>query len=182
MSTWDLWKKGFEAWEQATAEYLDTVMRNEAGEAHGFGSLICRGEAEDPSDWTCEADCRKYDSPLVFEDGGHIWLIGRRNVTEDGCFDLGTEGLSHEEAFLQYSVAYWQEPKRCALWHVDPEALTVEHALDLPSAGDTCFPSILGSEGSYEVWNYSNDPALSELGWLEGQKGETNIYRQTLTW
>jgi hypothetical protein len=30
MSTWDLWKKGFEAWEQATAEYLDTVMRNEA--------------------------------------------------------------------------------------------------------------------------------------------------------
>ena len=25
---WDTWKKGFDAWEQATARYLDTVLRS----------------------------------------------------------------------------------------------------------------------------------------------------------
>jgi len=28
MSTWDVWKKGFDAWERATARYLDTVLRS----------------------------------------------------------------------------------------------------------------------------------------------------------
>jgi len=52
--------------------------------------------------------------------------------------------------------------------------------LDLPSAGDTCFPSILGQDGDFEVWNYSTDPNFPDTTWLEGQRGETNIYRQTL--
>jgi len=28
MNPWDMWKKGFEVWEKATADYLDNVMRN----------------------------------------------------------------------------------------------------------------------------------------------------------
>lgn len=28
MKGWDLWKKGFYAWEDATARHLETVMRN----------------------------------------------------------------------------------------------------------------------------------------------------------
>jgi len=28
--TWELWKKGFFAWEKATADYLETVMSNPA--------------------------------------------------------------------------------------------------------------------------------------------------------
>ena len=28
MSLWDTWKKGFDVWEQATARYLDTVLRS----------------------------------------------------------------------------------------------------------------------------------------------------------
>ncbi|HET6614235.1 MAG TPA: hypothetical protein VFG83_19685 [Kofleriaceae bacterium] len=30
MIGWDLWKKGFDAWERTTAQYLDKVMRNPA--------------------------------------------------------------------------------------------------------------------------------------------------------
>lgn len=28
--TWDLWKKGFFTWEKATAEYMETVLKNPA--------------------------------------------------------------------------------------------------------------------------------------------------------
>ncbi|HJN78389.1 MAG TPA: hypothetical protein QGF58_31050 [Myxococcota bacterium] len=160
---------------------LVAVVRNEAGDEEGFGSLICRGEAEAPTDWECRHDPKKYDSPLVFEDDGRIWLIGRRNVTDDGHFDLGRDDLDHDEAFLFYSASYWQEPKRCSLWEVHPLSLQVEWVLDLPSRGDTCFASILGEDGQYEVWNYTSDPEGPDLSWLEGQKGETWIYRQDLT-
>ena len=53
--------------------------------------------------------------------------------------------------------------------------------LDLPSAGDTCFLSILGEDGDFEVWNYTSDPDVPELGWLDGQQGPTMITRQRLT-
>ncbi|MCP4919745.1 MAG: hypothetical protein GY913_22825 [Proteobacteria bacterium] len=156
------------------------VARNEAGDADGFGSLICRGEADSDRDWTCNRDLKKYDSPLVFEDAGRIWLVGRRNVTESGHFDLQSEGMDHEDAFRFYSVDYWQHPKRCSLWEVDPDELVVSWVLDLPSAGDTCFASVLGGDGSYEVWNYSSDPDQPDTSWLDGQNGVTRIYRQTL--
>ena len=158
------------------------VIRNEAGDAEGFGSLVCRAEPQDLRDWECAHDPRKYDSPLVFEHSGSIWLIGRRNLTEDGAFDLGREDLDHDEAFLTYSFAYWNEAKRCSLWRVDGDTLTVDFVLDLPSRGDTCFASILpaGSD-SVDVYNYSSDPEGPDLSWIEGQGGETNIYRQRLT-
>ena len=28
MNPWEMWKKGFEAWERTTAEYLETVLKN----------------------------------------------------------------------------------------------------------------------------------------------------------
>lgn len=166
-----------------TDQALVAVIRNEAGDAEGFGSLVCSADLDAPEDWSCQHDCRKYDSPLMFSHAGEAWLIGRRNVTEDGCFDLGNDAseFSHGDLFLQYSVSYWQQPKRCTLWHVDDETLEVSHILDLPSAGDTCFPSVLGEDGAFEVWNYSTDPALPDTSWLEGQNGETNIYRQALS-
>ncbi len=30
MNAWEMWKKGFDAWEKTTAEYLDRVMKNSA--------------------------------------------------------------------------------------------------------------------------------------------------------
>ncbi len=158
------------------------VSRNEAGDETGFGSKICRAEAQDLGSWTCEADPRKYDSPLMFRRGEDIWLVGRRNVTETGAYDLGQEG-ELAELSAAYAIDYWQHPKRCSLWRVDPDALTVRFALDLPSRGDTCFPSIWGEEAETSViYNYSSPVDGPDLSWLEGQTGETRIYRTEINW
>ena len=162
------------------------VMRNEAGDADGFGSKVCTAEAGAWGHWTCAHDPKKYDSPLVFAHGGRIWLIGRRNLTDDGHYDLGMDDRSHAEQALAYQAAYWNERKRCSLWEVDPDTRAVSFVLDLAGRGDTCFASILPlSEDRYAVYNYSSpidaDGDGDDPVWLQGQLGETHIYRQVLT-
>lgn len=162
------------------------VLRNEAGEPGGFGSLICRGEPEDPAAWTCRHDPKKYDSPLVFAREGRIWLVGRRSLGGDGAYDLSVsdpsyDEMSAQEQALAYQAAWWGQPKRCSLWEVVPDTLEVRHALDLASKGDTCFASLLEEpDGTATLYNYSSDPEGPELSWLEGQMGDTWILRQRL--
>ncbi len=158
------------------------VTRNEGGSEDGsLGSRICRAEASSLGDWRCEDDPRKYDSPLVFYDDG-VWLVGRRNVTDDGHFDVAPDDLSPEQAWAYNQAAYWMTPKRCSLWKVDPHALTVELVLDLPSAGDTCFASEIDlGGGRHLLYNYSSPFEPGDISWLQGQNGETFIYRATLS-
>ena len=161
---------------------LVAVARNEEGDETGFGSKICRAEKASLGSWTCKSDPKKYDSPLVFRHGDGVYLIGRRNVTDTGNFDLMQTDKSLVEQRLAYQVAYWQTPKRCSLWQVDPEMLTVSFLLDLPSAGDTCFASELPiGPNEHLVYNYTSDPDRPELSWNEGQNGPTRIDRMTLT-
>ena len=189
--TWDDWVPGSGPVQVGGGSETDlaftpdgaviAVIRNEAGDADGWGSKICRGEPGALADWTCATDVRKYDSPLVFAHGGRIWLIGRRHLTETGAYDLERRDLDHSSQTLQYQAAYWNVPKRCSLWEVDPDALSVELVLDLPSRGDTCFASILPLGGDrYEVWNYSSPVDGPDVTWIEGQTGDTYIYKQTL--
>ena len=157
------------------------VVRNEAGDEDGWGSKICRGEPEQLGSWRCNTDLRKYDSPLVFAHDQRIWLIGRRNVTDTGAYDLQQRELDHNSQTLAYQAAYWGQPKRCSLWEVDPDSLRVELVLDLPSRGDTCFASVVPvGEDRFEVWNYSSPVDGPDVTWLEGQTGSTYIYKQTL--
>jgi len=159
---------------------LIAVGRNEAGDDDGFGSKICRAEADDLGNWQCETDRKKYDSPLVFSHGGHVYLIGRRNVTDTGYYDLG-HGAGLQDQFLDYQLDYWRRPKRCSLWEVDPEDLTVSLVLDLPSRGDTCFASILPLDANhYAVYNYTSPLDGDDLGWSDGQTGPTSIYSLVL--
>ncbi len=158
------------------------VTRNEAGDESGWGSNICRAEADSLGDWRCVNDPRKYDSPLMFRQGDKNYLVARRNVTEDGYYDLGYRDDGHVEQTLAYSAAYWGEPKRCSLWEVDDVSLEVSFILDLPSRGDTCFPSALDEGGGrWMVYNYSSPVDGPDLSWLEGQLGVTYIYRQRLS-
>ncbi len=158
------------------------VIRNEAGEDGLFGSFVCTAPADDLMAWTCDPDPLKYDSPLMFRASGRVWLVGRRNVTASGAYDLQLDGLEPQQEYLTYQLAYWQEPKRCALWEVDPATRTVAWALDLPSSGDTCFPDYLDlPDGSFELWNYTSPLDTPDLSWLEGQTGETAIYRIRLS-
>ena len=160
---------------------LVAVERDEAGSETGWGSRICRAEAGDWANWTCEGDAKKYDSPLVFQHGDAVYLIGRRNLTDTGHYDLNMDDLSPKDQTLQYELDYWQHPKRCSLWRVDEASLSVEFVLDLPSRGDTCFASaIQQSETEWLVYNYSSPVDGPDVSWLEGQQGETWIYRMVL--
>jgi len=157
------------------------VGRNELGDEDGWGSKICRAEADALGDWTCAVDPKKYDSPLVLRSGGRVWLIGRRNVTETGNYDLYMRDLEPHQQTLEYLVDYWGKPKRCSLWQVDPDALDVSFVLDLPSKGDTCFASALQEgEGEFTVYNYTSPLGGPDISWLEGQTDETWIYRVDL--
>ncbi len=156
------------------------VTRNEAGDETGWGSKICTAPADDLGNWTCEQDPNKYDSPLVFRRSGHTWLVARRNVTETGNYDLGLDDLDHGDQTLRYQAEYWAAPKRCALWEVHESDRTVEWVLDLPSAGDTCFPSRSTFGGPDVIYNYSSDPEVPEISWLDGQTGLTAILRTEL--
>ncbi len=161
---------------------LWAVIRNEAGDATGFGSKVCRASATSLAVWRCYTDPRKYDSPLMFWHGDAAWIIGRRNVTPDGHYDVFTEGDLAERA-VRNELEYSSHPKRCALWRVDPATTQVRFVLDLPSAGDTCFASILPTDvdGEYVVYNYTSPiDSPPDLPWNEGQRGPTLIVRHLL--
>ena len=159
------------------------VGRNEAGDEDGFGSKICRGEPADPWSWRCATDPRKYDSPLVFARGARVYLIGRRHLTESGHYDVGRPEAPWLQRFLANQYAYWNARKRCALWEVDAEALTVHFLLDLPSQGDTCFASIVERGPSLTVvYNYSSPLEGDDPIWRDGQRGETRLYRSEILW
>ncbi|WP_437901156.1 hypothetical protein [Sorangium sp. So ce124] len=158
------------------------VTRNEAGDELGWGSKICRAEPERLGDWECKSDKRKYDSPLVFRRGDEIYLIGRRNLNETGNYDLDMDELPPAQQAQKYLVEYSFEPKRCSLWKVDPDALSVSFVLDLPSRGDTCFASALDAgEHEMTVYNYTSPLDGEDLDWFRAQGGPTIIYRTTLT-
>jgi hypothetical protein len=159
------------------------VSRNEAGDSNGFGMKICRAESNALGDWTCVADKKKYDSPLVFEYAGRVFLIGRRNVTETGHYDLDQTELSFEQQSTVNQLDYSGQPKRCSLWTIDTTSLNVSFVLDLPSAGDTCFPEIieLGS-GRFIVFNYTSLLGQTEdPSWSTGQFEPTHIYHSVIT-
>lgn len=161
---------------------LIAVCRNEMGDEDGWGSKVCRAEADALGDWICVPDPKKYDSPIVFRHGPHVYLIGRRNVTADGRYDLGRDDLSPGEQTMMYEWTYWRTPKRCSLWRVDPYSMTVLFEADLPSRGDTCFPAVVPlAENTYEVYNYTSPLDGPDLAWFEGQHGPTTIYRAELS-
>ncbi|MFO0555175.1 MAG: hypothetical protein U0271_42750 [Polyangiaceae bacterium] len=126
---------------------------------------------------------------LVFRQGKNVWLVGRRNVTETGNYDLGLSDESLEDQAGKYEIDYSFNPKRCSLWRVDPGALTVEFVVDLPSRGDTCFASeVPKDERTVTIYNYSSfldgapdcaswPDACTDITWWVGQGAPTMIYR-----
>lgn len=172
---------------------LVTVTRNEAGDETGWGSKICTAPAGDLATWTCSYDKKKYDSPLVFRHDEDVWLVGRRNVTDTGNYDLDRDDLTPEQQSGEYQAAYSFSPKRCSLWKVDPASRTVGFVLDLPSRGDTCFASQLDNDdGTVTIYNYSNEldgapdcakwpEDCEDVSWWVGQGMPTIIYRVNVT-
>ncbi len=161
------------------------IIRNEPGDANGWGSMVCRAPAGALAAWDCRIDPRKYDSPLMFWHDGEAYLVGRRQVTQTGHYDLMTRRGSHQTQTAANQIPYTQTPKRCAIWRYVQGEDRIAFVTDLPSGGDTCFPAWLtgGRPDEIILYDYScdvDDPDTARLAWNEGQQGETFIYRHVL--
>jgi hypothetical protein len=161
---------------------LFAIVRNEAGDETGWGSKVCRAPANDLASWSCKSDKRKYDSPLVFFHDGEVYLVGRRNVTATGEYDMGARDKTPAGTTLALQLDYRKAPKRCALWRVIPAEQRVAFILDLPSRGDTCFASRIDGASPDEIvlYNYSSDIDGADVSWGSGQNGPTFVYRHSL--
>ena len=156
------------------------VIRNEAGDEGGWGSKLCRATRRALGAWTCTSDPRKFDSPNVFVHDGEVYFFARRNLANDGRYDLGVgSGLLR---MLRNQLAYITQAKRCALWRYDTTTEKVGFVLDLPSRGDTCFASVLPGDAPDQlvVYDYSSDIAGPDLPWTAAQRRPSFIYRHVL--
>ncbi len=159
---------------------LYAVIRNEAGDGHGFGSLVCHAAAGAWGAWQCRADARKFDSPRMFWHDGEAYLIARRNLTETGAY--GVAGGAGMFASVRNQLAYIREAKRCALWRYVQGEDRVAFVMDLPSRGDTCFAAVVptGDPRELAVYDYSSALDGPDWPWAAGQRRPTVIYRHLL--
>jgi hypothetical protein len=149
---------------------LWAVTRNEDGDDSGFGSHLVWAPAGRPWDWQFPArsDPARYDSPRLLRHGNDLYLIARRDP--ESVFDRGFSAWPQMLRRLFLLACYSLRPKRTTLYHVD----TAEHRLvplfDLPSAGDTAFPSIarLGPH-EFLVANYTSPLDMPQAPWIAGQ-------------
>lgn len=109
-----------------------------------------------------------------------MYMIARRDV--DGPFDFVARfwPFCIRRAFNM--LYYSGRPKRTAVYRIDKKERRVVPLFDLPSAGDTAFPSIARLDAHrFLVANYTSDPEVENISWIEGQLGKTAIYFTTLT-
>jgi hypothetical protein len=158
---------------------IHAVVRNEEGDDSGFGALLC-GAPHLGAAWSCLSDKRKYDSPYVFEYDGETYVLARRNVTSTGAYDVGWGPAIFHRVLNE--LEYITAGKRCSLWRFADGGTRLAFVLDLPSRGDTCFPSVLAgpTEGTQIVYDYSSDIYGPDVAWSVGQRGATYVYRHEL--
>ena len=152
---------------------------SEDGDATGFGSHLVSAPAGEPGAWAFPAASSplRYDSPRLFEQGGELYLLARRDPT--GPYERGWTRLPMPLRRLAYMIRYWLTPKRTALYRLDRAKREVVHLADLPSAGDTAFPAVvrLGPR-TWLAANYTSPLDAPGASWLRGQTSRrgTGIY------
>ena len=161
---------------------LWAVTRDEDGDATGFGSHVVTAEADRPGRWQfpLRADPNRYDSPRMFRHGADLYVVARRDLAATPIGErMSIMPTSLRKLFLW--PAYSLRPKRTALYRLDKRTRSLVPLVDLPSAGDTAFPSIarLGPD-TYLIANYTSPLESGGASWLRGQLGRTGIYLVTL--
>ena len=156
---------------------LWAITRNEDGDATGFGSHVVTAGPATPGEWSFpdRSDPSKYDSPRLFRHGNDVYLLARRDLgpPPGARFEAVPAGLRRLLVWASYSL----QPKRTALYRLDPVKRRFEVVLDLPSAGDTAFPSVVRlSPHEFLVANYSSAFRHEDRSWLWGQLNGTGIY------
>jgi hypothetical protein len=156
---------------------LWAVTRNEDGDDTGFGSHVATAEPRALGAWRVAAtsESSKFDSPRLFRHGGEIFLVARRHLGPP--FGSRFPALSGGPRRLLEWASYSVRPKRTTIYWLDRTTSRVETVVDLPSAGDTAFPSIVRlSPHEFLIANYSSAFRHSDRSWLWGQLNGTGIY------
>ena len=159
------------------------VMRNEDGDESGFGSHVAVARAGHYGQWEIPAlsNPHRYDSPRMFRHGEELYLVARREIGPAYGYLCGwlPLGLRKFCALADYSF----HSKRSALYRIDRDRREVEWLMDLPSAGDTAFASILRvSPHRFLIANYSSPFDKVDWTWIQGQdsRAGTGVYFTTL--
>jgi len=161
-----------------------TACQTEEVDSLGWGAKICTAPAAATWRWTCRGDARRLDSPFVFIDRGHAYVIARRQVAFNGEYDYLDTNLPDTDAqFAMYDSEYAATTKRCALWSINLRTRGFRPIVDVPGVGDTCYPSVIRRRRHrYLVYNYTSPLDGGDPPWGTALLvGRTLIYRQTLT-
>lgn len=156
---------------------LWAITRNEDGDATGFGSQVASAEPGAPGSWRFPAHSNpsRFDSPRLFRHGQQIYLLARRDLGPPAGARFPS--LSGEFRKLLVWASYSLQPKRTALYRLDPASRRFDLVCDLPSAGDTAFPSIVRlSAHEFLIANYSSAFHHADRSWIWGQLNGTGIY------
>ncbi|MBC7692104.1 MAG: hypothetical protein H7222_10065 [Methylotenera sp.] len=155
------------------------VGRNEDGDDTGFGAQLYFADKDHLGTWSAlsKSDPKRYDSPRMFKHGSELYLVARRDTGKAfGLLDRHLPYLARKWISL---ARYSLRPKRTALYHINQTTHAVEWLMDLPSAGDNAFPSIVKmSDDRYLVANYTSPLKYTHWSWITGQvspKG-TQVY------
>lgn len=166
------------------------VMRVELAELRDgaqpqAGSALCQAKTVRDT-WQCTLGPEKFDSPAMFEQDGELYLVARRSLDTPPGGNGGEYGYKPVVTSFDYGELqrrYVCSRKRCALWRVIPAENRVAHVADLPSKGDTCFPSVVPGPGAntWVVYDYSSPlDSAEDPAWCVGQQGPTVIYRHVI--
>ena len=149
---------------------LWAVTRNEDGDASGYGSHLVSAPADRPWDWRFPkaSNPRRYDSPRLFRHGRELYLVARRDP--ESSFGDGWTLLPSPMRRMALLASYSLRPKKTSLYRVDMKTRRLEPLVDLPSAGDTAFPSV-ARIGPHEllVANYTSPLDMAGSPWISGQ-------------
>ncbi len=161
------------------------VGRNEDGDDTGFGTQIFFARRGAYGEWTAlkKSLPERYDSPRLFSHQGDVFLLSRRCLGPP--FDRGWTRLPFNFKRWAYLGLYSLQKMRTALFRLNRSEKQLEHILDIPSAGDTGFPSITrDSDHQFSVANYTSPLIHPDRIWITGQtSGEgTSIYSVKLKW
>ena len=158
------------SWDFDLSGKIWAVTRNEDGDSSGFGSHLAYADAADISAWhfPVKSNPNRYDSPRMFTHEGELYLIARRDV--DGVFDLGMNWLPFNMQRTTNLAAYSLRKKKTALYKINTQTQSIVHLLDLPSAGDNAFPSIVQTAPhSFLISNYTSPLINTDWNWIQGQ-------------
>jgi len=156
------------------------VLRNEDGDATGFGSHVAFAPANGMGTWQItpkHSDPNIYESPRMFRHGDDLFLVARRDV--DGPFDLGYTELPFDVQKYLNLGEYSLRAHTTALWRLNPTTRQLEWIMDLPGDGDTAFPCIVRiGPHRYLIANYSSPLKYPGWSWIAGQTSSegTQIY------